>query len=132
MILIDTSVWIDLFRQRRTKPASYLRQVLDEGRPFALTPLIVQEVLQGAADAKEFSLLHDYLTTQQMIVAHDPLEMHGRAAKLYFDCRRRGFTPRSTIDCVIAQAALDAGIALLHNDRDFEQIAAVAQQLKLI
>jgi predicted nucleic acid-binding protein len=132
MVLVDTSVWIDLFRERPSKPASRLRRILDDGDPFALTPMIVQEILQSAADEQEFELLHDYLTTQRMVAPVDLLATHCRAARLYFDCRRRGFAPRSAVDCMIAQVAMEHSLPLLHNNRDFEHIAAVARQLKLI
>jgi predicted nucleic acid-binding protein len=132
MVLVDTSVWIDLYRDRKTPPATHLGQILDRGHPFAVTPLIVQELLQGAADEREFTLLRDYFTTQRMIVPADALSTHCRAARLYFDCRRRGFTPRSSADCLIAQIAIDHQLSLLHNDRDFERIGAVTPQLKLL
>jgi predicted nuclease of predicted toxin-antitoxin system len=37
----------------------------------------------------------------------------------------QGLTVRSTIDCCIAQAAIDHQAVLIHNDRDFEAIAQV-------
>jgi predicted nucleic acid-binding protein len=130
MILVDTSVWINLFRYRPTAPTKRLRVLLDDGGRFSVTPVIVQEILQGAADEREFSLLRDYFSTQRMLMPDDTLQTHCDAARLYFDCRRRGFTPRSTIDCFIAQIALEHRALLLHDDRDFERIAKVAPQLK--
>ncbi|HLW12432.1 MAG TPA: PIN domain-containing protein [Casimicrobiaceae bacterium] len=132
MILVDTSVWIDLFRDRKTPPTTHLRNLLDEGGEFGVTPVIVQEILQGAADVREFMLLNDYFSSQRMLTPEDPLRTHCQAARLYFDCRRRGFTPRSTIDCFIAQIALEHRVPLLHADRDFERIAKVAPQLKIV
>src|SRR5438477_2554517 len=119
MILIDTSVWINLFRYRITGPTKRLRMLLDEGGGYGITPVIVQEILQGAADQREFTLLQDYFSTQPMLTPADALQTHCAAARLYFDCRRRGFTPRSTIDCLIAQIALEHRVPLLHDDRDF-------------
>ena len=43
-------------------------------------------------------------------------------------CIRRcikGITVRSTVDCLIAQIAIENELLLLHNDRDFEAMAAV-------
>ena len=130
MILVDTSVWIGWFRKRPTPATARLRVLLDEGRGFGVTPVIVQEILQGAADEREFALLDEYFSTQTMLMPDDALRTHSRAARLYFDCRRRGFTPRSTIDCLIAQIALDHAARLLHDDRDFERIAMVAPGLE--
>ena len=91
MILIDTSVWIDLFRYRKTRPTNRLRMLLDEGGGFGVTPIIVQEILQGAADQREFTLLNDYFSTQRMLMPDDALQTHCAAARLYFDCRRRRY-----------------------------------------
>jgi hypothetical protein len=45
------------------------------------------------------------------------------AAELYRECRRRGVTPRSLDDCLIAAVAIRDDVALLHHDRDYERIA---------
>lgn len=132
MVLVDTSVWIDLFRNRSGPSVARLRRILDDAEPFALMPVIVQEILQGAADEREYSLLHEYLASQRLVEPADALIAHCNAARLFFDCRRRGFTPRSAIDCLIAQVAIEHRLYLLHNDRDFERIAAVTPQLRLL
>ena len=54
------------------------------------------------------------------------------AAWLYFKCRKAGITPRSTIDVLIAQIAIDNNLLLFHNDNDFVQIAQVIPDLKLL
>lgn len=132
MVLVDTSVWIGLFRRRETASTTRLRRILEEQGPIAVTPVIVQEILQGAADEQEFVLLDRYFSTQRQLLCENVLRTHRAAARLYFDCRRQGFTPRSTIDCLIAQIAVEHGVALLHDDRDFEHIAKAAPRLKLV
>jgi predicted nucleic acid-binding protein len=47
------------------------------------------------------------------------------AARIYYDCRRRGLTVRSTLDCVVAQIAIEHGVPLLHDDRDYTAISRV-------
>jgi len=37
----------------------------------------------------------------------DPVDSFTRAARIYFDCRKNGITIRSTIDCIIAQTAIE-------------------------
>jgi hypothetical protein len=49
------------------------------------------------------------------------------AARIYFYCRKKGITIRSTIDCLIAQIALDQNLLLLHNDKDFDAIAPIVK-----
>jgi hypothetical protein len=125
VILVDTSVLVDYLRGRVTQAGRIFDALVSREDPFFVTPLVVQEVLQGAADEREWRRLRAYLTTQLRVDVRDRLESHLAAARIYFDCRRRGLTVRSLVDCLIAQVALENDLDLLHNDRDFEAIAAV-------
>ncbi|MCK5488248.1 MAG: PIN domain-containing protein, partial [Desulfobacterales bacterium] len=53
-------------------------------------------------------------------------ELYISAAQLYRTCRKRGITIRKTVDCLIAQTAIEHGVPLLHNDKDFDRIASVS------
>jgi predicted nucleic acid-binding protein len=108
-----------------------LRAALDRRIEVALTPMIYQEILQGASDEKVFREYCSYFSSQRFLHPRDPVETHERAARLYFECRRKGLTVRSSNDCLIAQIAIEHAVPLLHDDRDFEGIAKVAPQLKL-
>ena len=125
MILVDTSALISFLKGRRTEAALCLAQVLEKDIPFALTPIVVQETLQGARDEVEWRRLRLYLVSQEMLEPANLLVAHARAARLYFDCRRRGATVRSSADCLIAEIALEHGASLLHEDRDFDAIRRV-------
>ena len=46
--------------------------------------------------------------------------------------RRKGVTVRSTINLLIVVTALEHGLALLHDDQDFEQIAGHLCDLKVL
>ena len=102
-----------------------LRQAIAQNEAFALTPIVVQEVLQGARDLQQWRQLVDYLSSQVMLIDEGPEETAVAAAKIYFDCRRRGLTVRSTTDCLIAQIAVQHGAYLLHSDRDYKTIQQV-------
>jgi len=125
MILADTSVLIDFLRGRETESGQRLKTVLQQGIPFGINSFIYQEVLQGANSEKEYRLLKKYLETQDFYHPKDPIDSFAKAAKIYFDCRRKGVTIRSTIDCIIAQTAMEHDLFLLHNDSDFDAIATV-------
>jgi predicted nucleic acid-binding protein len=57
----------------------------------------------------------------------DPdLVQSAAAAKIYMDCRKKGITLCSTIDCLIAETAIEHDLFILHNDNDFYAIARVA------
>ena len=127
MILVDTSVLIDYLRGKDSKASQRFQFILDSGVPYGINSFIYQELLQGVKRKGEFNLLKQYLDTQRFYSLRDERESFARAARIYFDCRRRGITLASTIDCLIAQTAIDNGLLLLHNDSDFEKMAEVAR-----
>jgi predicted nucleic acid-binding protein len=63
--------------------------------------------------------------TQPIYLPRDPIETAISAARIYFDCRRRGITVRSFNDCLIAQTAVGHHLFLLHNDEGFRRIGRV-------
>ena len=122
MLLIDTSVWISIFRDRTGQVRKQLETLIDE-RDVLITRFTQLELLQGSLNEKDWTLLSTYLETQDYV----ELMSHSwqAAARIYYDLRRQGLTVRSPIDCCIAQAALENDLLLIHNDRDFETIAQV-------
>lgn len=132
MILVDTSVLIDFLRGRDTPAVARLRRIEMEEIPLALPGICCQEVLQGARDAREWSLLREYLSTQRVLFPTDPWATHEGAARIFYDCRRRGLTPRSSVDCLIAQQTLEEDGILLHDDEDFERIRRVRPELETL
>ncbi len=125
MILVDTSVLINFFKGIKTEGSRKFEAVLQRGIPFGINSFILQEVLQGAASEKEFSLLKKYLSTQRFYDLKDPVDSFINAARLYMACRKKGITIRSTIDCLIAETALEHDLLLLHSDNDYNAMARV-------
>ena len=125
MILVDTSALLPYLTGKETPSSVFLERILEEEVAIALTPWIVQEVIQGARDETEWRSLKRYLSGQRVIHPVDPLRSHVEAARIYYECRRRGLTVRSSVDCLVAQTALERGIPLLHGDRDYEAIQRV-------
>ncbi len=122
MLLIDTSVWISVFRDRSGQVRQQL-ETLIANREVLLTRFTQLELLQGSLNEQEWTLLSTYLETQDYI---EPASHSWQAAaRIYYDLRRQGLTVRSPIDCCIAQSALENDLLLIHNDRDFETIAQV-------
>ncbi len=125
MILVDTSVLIDYFKDKKNSATQKLQYILDTGIPFGINSFIFQELLQGAKTKSEFDKLKSYLETQVFYKLHDEKESFVRAAEIYFMCRKKGYQIGSTIDCIIAQTAIENNLLLLHKDRDFEEISKV-------
>lgn len=130
MILVDSTVWIDLLRQRDFAQVTALRDLL-VGREAAVSLLIYQEVLQGATSPEHFLQLREYFSTLPMLHTDSPLRLHEAAAHLYARCRWAGITPRNGYDCLIAQIAIEHGVPLLANDRDFAALARVEPRLRI-
>lgn len=130
MILVDSSVWIDLLRDVQSPQTLALRALLPR-REAALTAVVYQEILQGAATPERFNKLKRYFRTLPFVNPAHPVETWEAAAELYVRCRQRGYTPRSPHDCLVARIAMEHRIFLLHDDRDFELMAEVEPGLKL-
>ena len=130
MILADTSVLIDYLKSVNNSSSEKFQFILDFDVPFGMTSFIYQELLQGARTEKEFSELRNYLGSQVFYDVKDRKASSENAAKIYFKCKKKGLQNSSTIDCLIAQTAIENDLFLLHNDKDFEKIAKVAK-LKL-
>lgn len=121
MLLIDTSVWIKLFRDKKGKFKQILIEAINDNN-YYLSRFTQTELLQGARNEKEWAELNNYLSTQDYI---DPsISSYSHAARIYYELRRQGITVRNTIDCLIAASVIEYDLLLLHDDRDFEEIAS--------
>lgn len=130
MILVDSTVWIDLLRGQRSAPVAMLDRLLDLGEA-AVAPVIVQEVLQGASSPDSLKRLRTHFLALPILEPRPGAATHAEAAALYARCRWAGITPRSPHDCLIAALAIKHRVPLLHDDRDFESIAEVEDRLVL-
>ncbi|NER19637.1 MAG: PIN domain nuclease [Symploca sp. SIO1B1] len=122
MLLIDTSIWISVFRDRSGQVSQKLEGLI-ANRKVLLTRFTQLELLQGSLNEQEWRLLSTYLETQDYVEL--TRQSWQSAARIYYELRRQGLTVRSPIDCCIAQAAIENNLLLIHNDRDFETIAQV-------
>ena len=132
MYLVDTSVWVDYLRGRATSRVRTLKGLLAGDQIVGVAPIILQEVLQGADSDERFEKWLKYFAGLCCYSSADPVASHVEAARMYQTCRRAGKTPRSSSnDCLIARIAVEHALVLLHDDRDFEAIAAIIPALRL-
>lgn len=108
-----------------------LATIEESGISFGITGVIYQEILQGAASRTKLDYLAEYLGSQIFYHPMDPVESYREAALIYFRCRRAGITIRSAVDCLIARIAIEHGLMLLHDDRDYAKMAEVEPELTL-
>ena len=117
MILVDSSVWIDLLNNVVTEPVRRLRELIPT-TPLLVGDLILCEVLQGFRTDAQARLVERSLTGFEAVSLIDP-ELAVKAATNYRFLRRRGITIRTTIDLLIGTFCIERGHTLLHSDRDF-------------
>jgi predicted nucleic acid-binding protein len=122
LILIDTSVWIDVFR--KTKPLD-LGSLVEFDDVVTCLP-VVQEVLQGFRDENAFRLARDSMQALPIVESPLGLDVFGEAVNLYRLARRAGLTIRSSVDCLIAACAIRHDLEVIHRDRDFDALASVS------
>ena len=122
MILIDTSIWINIFRDKTQEYSQRLYNFIGE-QDIVLTRFQQLELLQGCRDEREWGLLSDYLGGQEYLDMQP--STWPAAARIYYELRKQGHTVRSPIDCCIAQLALENRLLLIHDDRDFITISQV-------
>ena len=130
MYLVDTSVWVDYLAGRDQRHVTFLDGLLSNPLAVGLCDVIYMELLQGVRDTRGFIRLQDYLSGQRFFRFADSMRSHAEAARIYGECRRKGVTVRSSIDCLIAQCAIENEAILLHNDRDFSNMAKVVKSLR--
>lgn len=121
-VLVDTSVWIELFRRGRgAAGAGALERLLRDG--LACTNgLIKAEVLSGAASDAELRELEAGLSA--LVFLPDPPGMWERVAQARYRLARRGWQA-GIADLIVADSACRHDKALATLDRDFVRIRSV-------
>lgn len=121
MVLVDTSVWIDFFRDDDLPHVRRLELLIEKGENIALCGVILTEILQGIRDDPVFHRTRTYLGFLQLLPMTQDIFIE--AAQIYRTLRAKGITVRKPVDCMIAATVLVYHVQLLHNDRDLTAIA---------
>lgn len=119
MILVDSSVWIDFFSPSPGPAGAELGRMTIAGEPFALTGIVVTEVLQGLT--RDVPRIEGYLSKWPLLEPNGILT-YREAAAIFRLARSRGFS-LSTIDALIAAVALEHGASVFTLDVDFSRMA---------
>jgi predicted nucleic acid-binding protein len=118
LIVVETSVWIDVFRGAVNDHTGWLSQ--HRGDPeLGLVDLVLCEVLQGVRDDQVYRAIRTELL-QFGVESSGEATLAVAAAENYRALRKKGITVRSTIDCLIATFCIQHGHRLFHHDRDFD------------
>lgn len=120
-VLIDTCVWSAVLRRHDPDPAMTARvaDLITDGRAVLIGP-VLQELLSGVRDARQFAALKKHLAPfEDVPLRRDHFET---AAEFANTCRSRG-VQGSTIDFLICAVAHLEGFHILTTDGDFSRFA---------
>lgn len=122
MIVVDTSVWIDVLNDVDSPKASRCTELLENGAPLAITDVIFTEVLQGFRYEREARRVEKHFRAFP-VLRLERLDDFALAAELYRKARHAGVTIRKTLDCLIAAPCVRDGVPIFHADEDFDRLA---------
>ena len=117
MVIVDSSVWIDLLRKRETSETIAFERLAAE-EEIGLGDLVLYEVLQGVTPANRIEKVKSYMLN------FDVFTMGGRDLALEavhnaHVMRARGIQV-AMVDCLIATFCIVSGSRLLSSDRHFQ------------
>ena len=119
-VVVDTSVWIELFAGR---PVPVLEEALRQGL-VVLPPIVAAELISGARRARDQAAIRNLLA--ELPLHETPLAHWIRVGDLRRRLAGHGVSV-STPDAHVAQCALDHGALLLSRDAVFIRIAEASE-----
>jgi hypothetical protein len=119
--VVDTSVWVSYLNQNANRQTLLINTFIDKNEVVTV-PIILQEVLQGIKDDIIFNSIKESFLAFK-VVEYNNLEAAINAALLYRFLRKKGATIRKPNDCLIAWICMDNNFQLIHDDKDFDNIA---------
>lgn len=125
MIVADSTVWIDFLNDHDAPHSRELDQLIRENRQVFLTDHVLTEILQGYREKSAADDICHYLLGFPFLGLKGPSD-YISAADLFRSARSTGITLRNLADILIAVPCIREGAWLLHNDRDFDNLASVS------
>lgn len=115
-VLVDTSIWIEGFRERGDSRLIFELVGLVAGEEACITGMVKLELIRGARPEVIDILRHKL----SRIASLDTEEYHFDAAgELGYTLARQGFTIPQT-DLLVAAIAIDHGVPLFYRDRHLD------------
>jgi len=115
--IVDTSVWIEYFKNQAALSASIDKELL-AGNIYMVGP-VISELLQGAKTDKDYEALNKSIDGVPFIGTN--LSDWKMAGELSFSLRKKGITIPIT-DCLIAAIALNNDAMVMTLDHHFVHI----------
>jgi predicted nucleic acid-binding protein len=121
MVVVDTSAWIEYFRNGIPEIVETVDECLERDL-VGIGDLVYCEVVQGLRIKSE----RDKVMTLLQSLPHFDMvgfDVAEKAAENYRHLRQKGVTVRKTIDVIIGTFCAENNFEIVHNDRDFTLMA---------
>ena len=117
-ILIDTSVWIDYFRNQSALFVDFVAKIV-KNHEICVPRIALAELMQGAKSEKELSVIAEFMEAFTIIGQTDQTWV--KSGRLSYELRKKGKNVNLT-DCYIAVMAQENNCAVFTLDRHFKDI----------
>lgn len=126
-VLIDTSVWIEYFRDKSTNLSKKVDEILSKQEVY-VPKIVIAELIQGSKSDREISIIEQFVDAFNIIDQKEDTWI--RAGKLSFSLRKKGRTVNLT-DCYVAVIAQEYDCQIFSLDEHFKDVQK-ALNLRLI
>lgn len=120
-ILIDTSIWIEYFRDKSSPIAEVLDRILAEDE-VCVPKIVMAELIRGAKSEKEVSIIEDFFDAFHIIDQKE--ESWIKAGKLSYKLKKKGENIH-LFDCYIAIIAQENSCTVFTLNRHFKEIQKI-------
>lgn len=117
-VLIDTSVWIDYFKDKNSGIAEKVDEVLTNAEVF-IPKAVIAELIQGARSEKEISVIEEFIDAFHII--DQSKDTWTNAGRLSFTMKRKGITT-NLMDCYLFVIAQENNCKIFTLDKHFKDI----------
>lgn len=122
-VLIDTSIWIDYFKNKSFILSEKVDKILSEDEVY-VPKIVIAELIQGAKSEKEISIIEDFIDAFNIIDQKE--DSWFKAGKLSYNLKRKSETV-NLIDCYIAVIAQEHNCQIFTLDEHFKEIQKVTK-----
>jgi predicted nucleic acid-binding protein len=125
-IIVDTTIWIEFFRNPESAVANHLKDLLRQRRVI-MVGIVLAEILQGVKAPREASLVLTSFT--RLLYSEMTRDRWQQAGEISASLRKKGTTiPLS--DLIITASALAEGYEIYTLDPHFKRIPGVTLHAK--
>jgi predicted nucleic acid-binding protein len=117
-VLIDTSVWIDYFRNKNSSIAERVDKILSNAEVY-VPKAVIAELIQGSRSEKEIKIIEEFIDAFHIIDQSEDTWI--KAGKLSFIMKRKG-TIANLMDCYLSVIAQENNCKIFTLDKHFKDI----------